>query len=176
MTKIPIISMLSGDEPKYEPKKWNEKEKIKYNHNCYSYVLNAIHYNRKGKPQPGYASGFKHIRDDQYDCNSFRRRLKKDNPGLYLVDFNTPCKKGFHKGFLALATGDDTDYHFWRQDKSGYWSHKPGRTEVTNIDASGKKIINPEKADRKYSHFDYKTPCFFFCVNPKFSIAHSRRI
>lgn len=171
------LGPLSGNEPEYDPTKWNDNDKIKYNHNCYSYVLNSIHHNRKGKPQPGYSSGFSHITNSSYNCKEFKRRLKKDNPGLYLVDFNSPCRKNFHKGFLALDTKkNDTDYHFWRQDKNGYWSHKPGRTNVVKVDASGKKITNPLKANRKYTHFNYSTPCFFFCVNSKYAIAHSRRL
>ena len=39
------------------------------------------------------------------------------------------------------------DCHLYRQDKGGYWSHKPGRTPVKNLDASGKMIKNPAKAD-----------------------------
>ena len=63
--------------------------------------------------------------------------------------------KGFYKSFITVANkGPDTDYHFYRQDNNKYWSHKPGRTAVTNLDASKKLIKNPYLANRKYSHFN----------------------
>ena len=34
------FSPLSGSEPKYNPKKWNDNDNIRSNHNCYAYVLN----------------------------------------------------------------------------------------------------------------------------------------
>ena len=58
-------------------------------------------------------------------------------------------------------------------DKNKKWSHKPGRTEVSSVDASGNEIINPLTADRNYSYFAYKKPCFFFCSHPKLGRQHS---
>ena len=165
------FSPLSGSELKFEPKKWNT-DRIKRNHNCYAYVLNQIASKRIGKPQPGYYSNFPHLTNQDYNCKIFYHRLRKDVPSLYLTDFDTACKKGFYKGFIALdKKTNDTDYHFYRQDSSKYWSHKPGRMEAINIDASGNLIKNPLKADRKYKHFNYSSPCFFFCVDPKMSRA-----
>ena len=161
------FSPLSGSEPKYEPKKWNGTH-AQYNHNCYAYVLNQIVSGRKSKPQPGYFGGIEYKNVMDYRCITFYNRLKKDMPSMYLVNFKDRCKKGFYKGFIAIdSKNGDEDYHFWRQDKSGYWSHKPGRREATDVDASGKKIINPLKANRNYQYFNYKDPCFFFCLNPK---------
>ena len=162
------LAPLSGSEPKYEPKKWN-KGKVKDNHNCYAYALNKLAYGRTDKSQPGYFTNFPPLRETDYSCATFETRMKKDNPGLYISDYNSKCKPNMHKGFLAIATGDDFDYHFYRQDKNGYWSHKPGRTDAKNTDSSNKKIINPLLADRKSSSFDYNHPCFFFCVNSKLS-------
>ena len=47
---------------------------------------------------------------------------------------------------------DGADYHWYRQDKSGKWSHKPGNSKVTRKDAKGKIIKNPSKADKKYCY------------------------
>ena len=41
------FSPISGYEPRYEPHKWNLKEHIKSNHNCYSYALNDKPYRRE---------------------------------------------------------------------------------------------------------------------------------
>lgn len=165
------FSPLSGYEPKYNPKRWNE-EKTKYNHNCFAYVLNALASKRSGKPQPGYYSGS--YNDGNYNCASFYKRLKRDMPAMYITKFADQCAPGFYKGFIALATKEgDEDYHFYRQDSSGYWSHKPGRSEATDVDASGNKIKNPATANRHYEHFNYSVPCFFFCVHLKLKRSHS---
>lgn len=170
-------SPLSGSEPNYDPKKWNVNPNIKHNHNCYSYAINQIHPHRKGKPQPGYYSGYDHIGDNEYNCKSFYNRLKDDIPSLYLTSFEQPCEKGFHKSFIAIDPKEnDQDYHFYRQDKTSRWSHKPGRTDVTNKDASGQKIDNPLTANRDYKYFAYNKPCFFFCSNTKLGRAHSKRV
>jgi len=172
------ISPLSGSEPPYEPSKWNNRENIRQNHNCYSYVLNTIAGGREGKPQPGYFSGFGPLTDKDYNCETFYQRLRKDIPSMYLTTFDQECHPGFYKGFIALdPKKEDQDYHFYRQDDSGMWSHKPGRTDAVNYDADNKKITNPLKANRNYTHFNYSVPCFFFCLNPKLSRSrsHSRQ-
>jgi hypothetical protein len=172
-----LISPLSGSEPKYDPNKWNLKTSIKNNHNCYSYAANHLNPGRKGKPQPGYFAGYDHIQDDEYKCENFYNRIRDDIPGSYLTSFEEPCEKGFHKAFMAIDDKKEgQDYHFYRQDNNGRWSHKPGRTEAQNIDASQKKITNPLTANRDYTHFAYKKPCFFFCVNPKLGRTHSKKI
>jgi len=169
-------SPLSGSEPPYEPQKWNLNPNIKSNHNCYSYAMNHLNPGRKGKPQPGYFSGYDHIQDNEYNCENFRKRLSSDIPSLYLTSFEQPCEKGFHKGFIALDPSDDPDYHFYRQDNNGKWSHKPGRTDAQNLDASGNPISNPHTANRNYTHFSYNKPCFFFCVNKKLGRSHATKI
>jgi hypothetical protein len=156
------LSPLSGSEQDYNPDLWNKDNNIKYTHNCYSYAMGKIIPKLKSKAQPGYASGYNHIADKDFTCESFRKRLSKDAPMSYLEKFDSPCKNGFYKVFLALDTPND--YHWWKQNSDGYWSHKPGSTEVTNLDASGKKIKNPEKSDRKFRSRNYKTPCFFACI------------
>jgi hypothetical protein len=157
---------MSGSEPAYEPSKWNSKAEFKDNHNCYSYAINEI-MKHDGKPQPGYFSGFPPMEDDEYNCDEFARRMKKELPSMYKQTFEKPCNKGFHKAFLAIDNSGNNDYHFYRQDNNGYWSHKPGATDATDVDASGNKIINPTIADRKYPHYNYSVPCFYFCVNPR---------
>lgn len=59
---------------------------------------------------------------------------------------------------LVIAPGDD--FHWYRQDDDGTWSHKPGRTEATNRDNAGRVIHDPRRADRgAYTEF-----CGCFCV------------
>ena len=156
------VSPLSGSELKYLPHLWNDASNIRNSHNCYTYALGKIVPGLRSKAQPGYASGYDHIEDNQYKCSFFRDRLIKDAPGSYIEKFDNKCLPGFYKVFLALDVGND--YHWWRMDDDQFWSHKPGSTNVVNVDASGKKIHNPLIANRKYDSLNYSTPCFFACV------------
>jgi hypothetical protein len=156
------FSPISGSENKFEPDKWNNIYDIKNTHNCYTYALGKIVSGLKSKAQPGYASGYNHIDDSEYDCKFFRERLKNDSPASYLEKFDNACLPGFYKVFLALDPGND--YHWWRQDIDKFWSHKPGSTDAVNIDADGLKIKNPIKANRKYDSLNYNKPCFFACI------------
>jgi hypothetical protein len=167
------LSPLSGSEPQFEPAKWNSKGNIRDTHNCYAYLLNTIASKRKGKPQPGYFSGFNALKESDYKCGEFYKRLKKDIPTMYVSTFGNKCAKGYYKGFVALdPKTEDQDYHFYRQDNHGYWSHKPGKQDAIDYDANGKKIADPVKANRKYKYFNYSKPCFYFCINNK--LARSR--
>jgi len=156
------FSPISGSELQYNPKKWNDKYNIKSTHNCYTYALGRLVPELDSKAQPGYASGYNHINDEDYDCKTFFERLQKDVPTSYIEKFDKPCLKGFYKIFLALDPKND--YHWWRQNKDKYWSHKPGSTNVVDVDASGKKISNPLTANRNYDSLNYYKPCFFACV------------
>ena len=157
------LSPLSGSEQKYEPLLWNKNYKVKNSHNCYSYALGNIVKGIKSKAQPGYSSGYKHIENKDYNCKAFFNRLKKDSPGSYIEIFDNPCLPGFYKIFLALDK--ENDYHWYRQDSNKFWSHKPGYSDVVDIDANNEKIKNPVKASRDYGYLNYKTPCFYACIN-----------
>ena len=160
------FSPLSGSELKYEPKKWNH-EKVVNNHNCYSYAMGKIVHNLKDKAQPGYASGFDYLTNSNMSCKNMKKRLLKDNPGSYIEKFDNRCIPGFYKVFLALDVGND--YHWWRQDKSSYWSHKPGSTNISNVDGNNKLIINPLKSSRKFTNRNYNKACFYACIQSDLS-------
>jgi hypothetical protein len=158
---IKNTSPLSGSEEVYNPKYWNKKG-IKETHNCYSYALGKIIPKLGSKAQPGYASGHSYINNTDYECLKFSERLKKDSPGSYIENFDNACLPGFYKIFLALDVNND--YHWYKQNSDGYWSHKPGSTDVTNLDAKGNKIKNPYLSDRKFKYRDYNKPCFYSCI------------
>jgi len=156
------FSPLSGSELEYNPELWNNINDIKSSHNCYTYALGKIVKGLKTKAQPGYASGYKHINNSEFNCSKFKERLKKDSPGSYIETFDNACLPGFYKIFLALDPKND--YHWWRQNKDKYWSHKPGSSNVTNLDANGKTIKNPLLSNRHFKHRNYYEPCFFACI------------
>ena len=57
---------------------------------------------------------------------------------------------------MAVAFGPDTipmrvpptDFHCYRLDSGGYWSHKPGDQPAREVDESGARITDPRTADR----------------------------
>jgi hypothetical protein len=175
-----VMSPLSGYENKYQPHLWNDNGEIQRTHNCYAYSLSKRTSKMSSKAQPGYFANYPPLSDKDYNCSSFYDRMKRDNPSIRPTKFGKRCGKGTYKIFLAYAPGSknngDTDYHYYRQDSNGMWSHKPGATLVTNKDASGKRISNPMTADRNYKHYNYSEPCGFYCVNPKIARTYSKSV
>lgn len=170
------LSPMSGAEPEYKPERWNDDPHIRKTHNCYAYSLNKRTSAMGAKAQPGYFANYPSLGRKDYKCAHFLERLKHDNPSVKLSKFGKRCGKNSYKVFLALDTKEaDTDYHFYRQDSNGFWSHKPGANYVVDTDAQGKKIKNPKEADRSYKYFQYTEPCFFFCMNPRMARSHSRQ-
>ena len=170
--KKAIFSIINGSEPKFDAKKWNDNLKIKKTHNCYAYMLDIINEDFKQKPQPGYASGYSYLSDDDIRaCDRMFERIKADNPSTIRTSSQKRCPPGYRKGYMAVDPGDvserGTDYHFYRLDSSGYWSHKPGATNAKIDNSNGKKIIEPHKISRASNSHNYKKSCGYFCFDPK---------
>ena len=63
---------------------------------------------------------------------------------------------GKYSHYEVYLVTSNSDYHWYRRDSNGYWSHKPGITPVTNLDASGARIRNIFKANHgKYKNGGY---------------------
>lgn len=45
------------------------------------------------------------------------------------------------------------DFHWYRLDQGGLWSHKPGQTRVTQSDKAGNNIVDPRTAANGNYHF-----------------------
>jgi len=92
--------------------------------------------------------------------------MRSDVPAIKRTTFKARCPAG--KSKIALVVHPGEDYHFYREDPDGYWSHKDGSNEVKRFDAEGKPIVNPETAARDYrprgSFLNYKDFCGFYCV------------
>jgi hypothetical protein len=181
----PRKSPLTGFEPPYEPHRWNGTREIRETHNCFSYAMNVndpkqIVDCRKNKDcnvpfhQPGSASGhdgFTSARDKT--CSEMIGRILGDNPGIRMASFTDRCPKETSK--IAIVVDPKEDYHFFRQDTNGWWSHKPGGTAVTNKDSSKRPIYDPKLANRNYlidgGHLNYNMFCSYLCV-PRTRIVH----
>ena len=179
-------SPLTGYEPTYEPKKWNDNSNIKRSHNCYSYMLNnqsrclenlcQIGNCKYINPQPGHHSGVTLFVDtDKTTCDKLEMRMMSDNPRIENSDLKTKCKNGFYK--TGLSVDPRKQYHFYRQDSNGYWSHKDGGKIATNIDASNQLILDPAHANRDYTKYNYKDWCGYYCVpNQNTNISRRKKI
>jgi hypothetical protein len=135
--------------PRYEPHRWNDNGFIRWNNNCYNY---ACDIQTDTFAQPGLASGNKY---DSLHCSEVANGALSD--GLRAGSDAAACGPLCHKVALVVAPGDD--YHWYRLDENGMWSHKPGHTEATNLDHLDRPITDPRNADRG----PYKDFCGFFC-------------
>lgn len=140
--------------PAYNPGSWNVPGVIE-NNNCYNYSTDK---RTDTFAQPG--SGGTANADCQ--CPTITARALGDKLRRCEGEKCHPCH---HRVALVMAPGDD--YHWYRQDADGTWSHKPGGTNARNTDNSGNPIYSPETADRgSYTQF-----CGYFCVyKPEVSV------
>jgi hypothetical protein len=154
----PIIQPCSNSPP-YEPARWNKSPVINST-NCYAYAANDPDGHPPGKPQPGEHCG--HPFTD-VNCASVGAGAVCD--GMIAAPNPPTPKPGFYP--VALVMDPGVDYHWYRQDSNGQWSHKPGNTAVRNVDASGNPITNPEAANRDYSSSggpNYSKFCGYYYV------------
>jgi hypothetical protein len=143
---------LSRCIPQYNPAAWNDANGIQYNNNCYNYACDIP---TGTFAQPGRATG------NQYttlDCTQVGSGAQSD--GLVSVDCNggCGCRDCCHQ--IALVIWPGVDFHWYRKDRDGRWSHKPGGSEARNVDNSGNLITDPRTADRG----GYTVFCGCYCV------------
>lgn len=129
----------AADAPSYDPRLWNVPNVQPYN-NCYNYANNQI---TNTFAQPGRAHG-KPI--TSLSCGGVQPSAQADglNPA---PDFSQPLSPG-QGWYVAMVIWPGIDYHWYRQDDVGCWSHKPGSTAVRDVDNSGNKITDPRTCDR----------------------------
>jgi hypothetical protein len=97
-------------------------------------------------------------------------KILADNKVLLPVEFNQKCPRNYYKG--AMVVDPEHTFHFYRQDKDGMWSHKPGISPVSRVDADKKPIYVPHFANRNYEKDDddpedqinYTDFCGYYCI------------
>ncbi|MBS0248753.1 MAG: hypothetical protein JSR61_19215 [Proteobacteria bacterium] len=135
----------TADAPAYNPGIWNTPSVQPYN-NCYNYANNNA---TNTFAQPGRASGHP---TSTMACSHVTPAAESD--GLRSVaNFSGTLAAGAG-WYVALVVWPNRDYHWYRQDNVGCWSHKPGQTAARNVDNSGRPIADPQSCDRgPYSNF-----------------------
>jgi hypothetical protein len=131
--------------PLWEPSWWNDAGQVQWNNNCYNYATN---YRSDSYAQPGLANGAMYT---SITCSAVSAGAIADA----LIDApsaNNRCPREGH--LVALVVGPGFDFHWYRKGRNGYWTHKPGGTQATQLDNSGNLISDPRTADRDgYTHF-----------------------
>jgi hypothetical protein len=142
--------------PEYEPSAWNDGDGIQLNNNCYNYGCD-IQTNTYA--QPGRAHGLTVSQSDLDDCTAVHNGAVADGLKPVDCDQGCGCEECQHQVALVLSPG--WDYHWYRKDRDGRWSHKMAWTPATNLDNSDNIITDPRTADRG----SYTIFCGCFCVN-----------
>ncbi len=167
MFLIGLLALLSGccSVPPYSPSYWNDGGTVQDHNNCYNYGNNkrtdtfaqpgraaAAQYSMPitctGVYNAALADGLKPLpASGVCSCN-------KDKIAFVVAPCVAPgCTAPFYSG---------NDYHWYRLDSGGMWSHKPGGTQATNVDNSSNPISNPETANR-CGAYCYSEFCGYFC-------------
>lgn len=127
------------DAPAYDPDFWNTPARQPHN-NCYNYANNQA---TNTFAQPGRATGTPIA---ALSCAGVQPSAQSD--GLR-PSANFSGDLGANEGwYVALVIWPGHDYHWYRQDNVGCWSHKPGQTAARNTDSSGNQITDPNTCDR----------------------------
>ena len=133
----------------YNPTYWNNNATTKNNNNCYNYAMNTVTntYAQPGKATYGTTCNSCCWSTDGYVANLALADLATSSMGLSKTTSAASCPSGQTKIMLAVSTTNQ-DYHWYRHDVGGGWSHKMGGTEATNQTyyGSGVVITSPDAA------------------------------
>ena len=156
---------------------YNDNLFVRESHNCYTYFLNLKNkdavelcksdfkkFNMCRRAQPGYFSGYPNLNTKDYKCPIIMERTLKDNNNIYKVQsIKDKCKPNYYKGALVVAPG--RDYHYYRLNDDGFWSHKPGYKPSTIYDSNKNIITDPKLSARDYGGtLNYKDFCGYLCI------------
>lgn len=148
---------LSGGELVNNLECWNIEPYIS-SVNCYAYALNTTHHLNVSFQSkfiyPGWTDG-NHKKEPNYLFGGRIEQLVSidaNNCGFTFreVEKNERCSPSSYK--IALAIAPERDFHWYRQNSDGTWSHKPGGYPVKNTDYQNEIIYDPEICDRRNSH------------------------
>lgn len=132
--------------PVYEPGKWNNDYTTLRRNNCYNYSNNTV---TNTFAQPGRGTGKKYSRITGEEVTDAAVR-----DGLTKLEKKPIIMRDSEGHYIALCIWPRRDYHWYRLDDSGMWSHKPGGTQARDTDRSNEKISDPATCNRgPYTEF-----------------------
>ncbi|PFX30562.1 Insoluble matrix shell protein 1 [Stylophora pistillata] len=127
--------------PPYTPETWNRYPDVLLN-NCYNYASTK---ETDTFAQPGRATN----NSLPWPFTGADARASSESDGCVFVTAETTMSAPSgdeHLAALFVSTRVVNDYHWYRLDNNGYWSHKPGQTPATNLDGDGNRIRDPRNA------------------------------
>ena len=164
----------SGSEVAYDSSFWNVRPSY---FNCYNYALNT---KTEQNLQPGYGGYLYGTNTDfwsiyltpsYFTYQTMISYVSGDSQYYQYYDPNNNLITGFHfapiseynicgMGYYKIAlvfdlTPNNCDYHWYRQNPDGTWSHKPGQGEARDFDYDGNPICNPRYCNRKTACYVY---------------------
>ena len=141
----------SGLATPFNPGKWNNPS-VQPRNNSYNYANDII---TNTFAQPGRRSGSSL---PPMDCSGLNAAARRDRL-VPVPNIEVPIP---YACYVALVIWPGVDYHWYRQDQDGCWSHKPGGTPATNLDNAGLTIATPASCDRG----PYAIFCGYMATNP----------
>jgi len=176
------------DHPDYNPKLWKDCKFANFQskNNCYSYALGD---RMIGGLNPGffaYKEGHADVTEKdivmyankripfQEYCKRSLELVELD--GMIPVKDEFEAQPGHHLIAMVFRESPSTDFHFYRLDSDGLWSHKPGVSSVTRVDRFNNLVKNPVNAvgGRDNSLYTYFGG-FFLVPNKKFDFTEEDR-
>jgi hypothetical protein len=157
--------------PIFNPTIWNNVEDVKVGSQCYMYACNI--YGLVG-PNPGEAS--KELYDNPCGIVSIEKPSKyvclcgAIHDGLEFAGTHEPTYLPKGKMLVCLVYDDKKykdgrpksfNYHWYRQDRDGTWSHKDGTKKATQLDYADNPITSVETADRHYVRSSDNKVCIY---------------
>ena len=172
-----LIRMLptNGYELPYSPEDWSYDRVIAWN-NCYSYAINNQIDLREEDITVWNSQQMGQLKGEQYKYSEITtsavytailhdydvyNELFYASASIYIVSKYDVCPPGTYKVALVFDSPDG-DYHWYRQDADGFWSHKMPGNRISNVDALGQYIFDPATAARG----NYDTFITYFAVTP----------
>lgn len=158
----------------FEPQNWHachdhNWQKCSLNANCYSYALNRPEY-FWSVPGIGFAKAeakkyiacfnnyFKEI-----SLTEYRNELLQGAIRDGLIPIHEPIDRECYYLTALFFAHNEYDFHWFRKDDNGFWSHKDGWHAVSNKDDEGDLINLPSKT----THSPYSIFGGFFLVPHK---------
>jgi hypothetical protein len=147
--------LRAGSVPRFRPERWNDgiSGPLQRSNNCYNYACD-VQSSTFAIPGVGGGLGL-----GGANCPDMTTGAVTD--GLISTgDVEDPAgiEFGHRVALVVIPTG--ADFHWYRRDRDGTWSHKRGKSAAKNLDDSDRPITDPRAADRGR----YTTFCGFFSV------------
>lgn len=132
----------------YNPGFWNNDATVRSRNNCYNYASNK---RTNTFAQPGRGSGQIYT---AITCPAVTLAALRDGLHRRFVCFPDAEKPRYLVALVVAPGPGFVDFHWYRRNKEGFWSHKPGGTAARNVDNSGKIITDPATCNRgPYTQF-----------------------